>query len=153
MTICGCVAGSKGTVLQTEQSLTTAVITLGIQGDLSAEEAIGAVDITLNLPSGVTARHAESGMTADGVISLTGSAEGALAAGRFIPAAGPAPAQLRVAVIKVPGFRPGNFAIVKFDMKGVAPSSEGFSIAQINCTGSKGNPLKGLTATLSLQTR
>lgn len=153
LAMCGCAAGSKGTAPQPVTAATAAVVTLSIQGALPAGSTIGAADITLNLPGSVTVRADQSGLTPGGVVVPSGSGQGALIAGRYIPAAGPVPARLRVAVIKVPGFRTGEIATLNFELRGAAPLLSDFSIAGATITDSKGVTLKDLTAVLTLKVK
>jgi len=153
LAMCGCAAGSKGTALQPETGATTAVVTLSIQGALPSGSSIGAADITLNLPGSVAVRADQSGLIPEGVVVPSGSAQGALIAARYIPAVGPVPPRLRVAVIKVPGFGTGEIATLNFDLKGAMPLLSDFSIAEATFTDSKGVTLKDLTATLTVKVK
>jgi len=164
----GCAAGGKATQVQpavaaapaavavpatTAVKGTTAVVTVSIQGAMPPGNAIGTVDMTLHLPPGVTAEASETGAVAPGVMVLSGNAQGSLAVGRFIPAAGSSPPQLRAALVNVTGFGTGEIATFNLGFAGDAPLLPGFSVARLGVTDPRGHTINNLTATLALQVK
>jgi hypothetical protein len=149
LAVCGC-AGAKKPVSQSMPEATAVVVTLALQGAVPPGETINTVDLTLNLPPGVTAKSAPSGLTAEGVMIPSGAAQGALAATRFIPAAGTQPAQLRMALIRAVGFGPGEIATLHLDLSGHELQPGEFSIVGLHVTDSRGETLRGISATIGL---
>lgn len=151
LTVCGCATGKHVVAEQPTPAVTTAVVTVTLKGAVPAGNSINTVDLTLNLPPGVTAKAAPSGLTAEGVMAPSGVAQGSLAATRFIPSTGPLPAQLRVALIRAVGFGPGEIATFHLDVKGPVPRVSDFSISGLKVTDAHGATISGLSVVLGLQ--
>ena len=151
LTVCGCAAGKKSVTGQPAAAATAAIVTVTLQGAVPAGTSINTVDLTLNLPPGVTAKAAPTGLTEEGVMVPSGVAQGSLAAAKFIPAAGPLPAQLKVALIKAVGFGVGEVATFHLDIKGTAPHPGDFSVTGLNVTDARGATVSGLTAALGVR--
>jgi hypothetical protein len=147
LTICGCTGVGKG--VQTQPA--TAVLTLGTQGSLPPGSAIGGINVTVNLPPGVTAKADKVGATLEGVVVASGGAHGALSAAKFTPAVGAAPARLGLALVKTEGFGTGEFATLNLDITGALPHLTDFSMAAMSVSDINGAAITGLTAALSLQ--
>src|SRR5690349_19300572 len=122
LTICGCAGVGKGVPAQP----TMAVLTLSTQGSLPPGSAIGGIDVTVNLPPGVTAKADKSGGTMEGVVAASGGAQGAPSAAKFTPAEGAAPARVRLVLVKPVGFGAGEFATLNLDIIGAPPRSTDF---------------------------
>jgi hypothetical protein len=150
LAIFGCATADKTVSGQPTSAATTVQVTVTLQGMVPAGISINTVDLTLNLPPGVTAKAAPSGLTADGVVVPSGVAQGALAAARFIPAAGPQPAQIRLALVRVAGFGPGEIATFHLDLNGHVLQPGEFSVAGLKVTDARGATISGLDATLGL---
>jgi hypothetical protein len=151
LTVLGCATGKNSLSGQPTAAGKAAVVTVTLQGPVPTGASINTVDLTLNLPPGVTVQAAPTGLVAEGVMVPSGVAQGSLAAARFIPAAGPQPAQLRVALIKAVGFGAGEVATFHFDIKGTVPRPDDFSVAGLKVTDARGASLSGVTATLGLK--
>lgn len=149
LTICGCATTGKDASTQPA----TAMVTLSTEGALPPGSVIGGIDITLNLPPGVTAKADRTGATLAGVVVHSGKAQGAISVGKFTPAAGAASGQVRVAVIKADGFGTGEFATLNLDIAGAPPATTDFSTTAMSVTDINGRVINGLTASLALRVR
>jgi hypothetical protein len=150
LTVCGCATTEKTVSKQPASAPSTVAVTVALQGAVPPEVSINTVDLTLNLPPGVTAKAAPSGLTADGVVVPSGVAQGALSAARFIPAVGTQQAQIRVVLVRVAGFGPGEIATFHLDLNGHVLQPGEFSIAGLRVTDAHGATISGLNATLGL---
>ena len=155
----GCVAGNKGGTAGTPTEVTTmlprdAVATgnftavISVEGSLPAGARIGGVDVTLNLPPGVSVKTEKEGQILPGVVTLSGGATGSLSVVRFTPARDNVSAQLRLAAIKTEGFDAGQFAVVSFEVTGAAPKADDFSTSSLLVIDEKAKPLSGFRAVL-----
>lgn len=99
---------------------TKAVLTVSVAGTLPADTTIGLVDVTIELPDGVTAGGAA--LTASNTIQAP--FEFAL----YTAASGSNPATLKVTIGAGtdPGFQPGVFATVVCDLNSTAPAATDF---------------------------
>lgn len=105
-----------------------AMVTLSVQGTTGT---IGAVDVTVDLPAGVTVASDASNnyVVSSGVLTAVGSASNSIVVGRFIPATATTPAKVRIAVINSVGFAAGEFLTMKCDIApGTTPQASGFSV-------------------------
>ena len=112
---------------------------------------IGAVDVTVILPSGVKVNtDTATGETAAGVVTISGVAavgDNKLIAAKFTPAAGGAPAQLHILLINSRGFGLGEFAAIRFEVEGgTFPAKDAFSVAGFTANGLTGSQLKEVSA-------
>jgi hypothetical protein len=117
-----------------------------------AAATIGAVDITITLPAGVTvAADAVTGEVAPGALAASGAAAAAgstLASGKVTAAAGGNPATLRLSVVGASGFGTGEFVTVKFTVLpgGTFPSGPAaFTVPVFSAVALNGNVLGGIT--------
>lgn len=119
-------------------------------------DTIGALDVTVNFPAGVTvAANAATGEPAAGVVTASGVAVGNndLVEAKFTPASGGSPAQIHVALVNVDGFGPGEFVTIKFDVDagGSFPAgASAFSVTGVTATGTRSGPLAGITVSLAV---
>jgi hypothetical protein len=112
---------------------------------------IGAIDVTVNLPAGVTvnANTATGEVTSGGVVTVTGVAaagDNKLVSAKFTPGT---PAQLHIALVNTTGFGLGEFVTIKFDLGagGSFPANaSAFSVAGFTASDPAGKPLGGITA-------
>lgn len=83
------------------------------------ENIIGAIDLTLRLPAGVTVNaDPTTGEVTGGAVTVSGVAavgSSKLVVGKYIPAAG-TPAQLQISLINATGFGLGEFLTINFVM-------------------------------------
>jgi hypothetical protein len=147
LTICGCAGVGKGVPAQPA----VAVLILSTQGSLPPGSAIGGIDVTVNLPPGVTAKADKTGATMENVVVASGGAQGAPSAAKFTPAEGAAPARVRLVLVKPAGFGSGEFATLNLDIIGAPPRSSDFSTTGMSVSDTNGTAITGLTAALSLQ--
>lgn len=129
----------------------TAVLKLSTQGTLPAGTLIGGVDVTMNLPEGVTARADSAGATEAGVVAASGDAQGGTAVAKYTDASGSTPGQVRAAVVKAQGFTTGEFVTINCDFTGTAPTAAGFTVAALSVTDVNGVAITGLSVTPAVQ--
>ncbi len=117
---------------------------------------IGAIDAVINLPAGVTVKFDPlTGEAGSGVVTVSGvaaSGSSHLSIAKYTPAAGAAPAQLKVLLINAAGFAPGEFVAIRFDVAAGAAfpaSAASFTLASFSATGLTGSRLPGVTAAAS----
>jgi hypothetical protein len=119
-----------------------------------AAGTIAGIDMTVNLPAGVTvAADPNTGEVTTGAITVSGAAAGTfgtqkVAVARFTPASTVTPAQLHIVMANVPGFSVGEFATVQFDLAtGTAlPAADAFTVTDCIAKGLDGLGLSGITA-------
>jgi hypothetical protein len=111
------------------------LVNLDTTGTLPAGKLIGAIDITLNLPAGVTVKASPSPLNAAtlvpdaGVVVLQGAA--ATASSQFLTASyvQGTPNKVVIRLVNANGLATGTFAKVNCDVAaGSTPTTTGFSI-------------------------
>ncbi len=109
---------------------------------------IGAVDVTVNLPEGVTIKSASPPQVDDGVVTPSGvAATGTIAAAAYTAATNTQPAKVRVVMVNANGFTTGEFCTVNGDIgAGHSPKAADFSLESFFACDTGGNILSGLTA-------
>ena len=159
LTIFGCGGGGGGTTASNggggggggggvTPPTPAAVLTLSIAGQLPAGTSIGGVDVTMNLPAGVTCKADADGTAQAGTVTASGVAANGTPVAKFTAPSG----QLRIAVIKAQGFTTGEFATANLDFTGTAPAASGFTVVGAPVVSDlNGNPITGLTVTSALQ--
>jgi hypothetical protein len=154
MTICGCAGTVKDMPLQpASPGGGSAVLTLSSQGSLPSGSFIGGIDVTLNLPPGVTVKADKTSETLPGVVVSSGGAQDATIVAKFTPAAAGAPGKVRIALLKLAGFGTGEFATLHLDIDGPPPLATDFSTEKMTITDVNGKQLNGLSAKPDLQAR
>jgi len=152
------VGGCAGTGIGTPAQLatpgaSTTVVTLSTNGTLPNGKSIGGIDITLNLPPGVTVKADKTTETLPGVVVSSGAAKGAPLVAKFTSAAGIAPAMVRVVLLKLSGFGTGEFATLNLDIDGPVPALTDFSTTRVTITDINGTTMNGLTTTVAYKVR
>ena len=106
------------------------------------------IDMTINLPAGVSVRSSATGTTEAGVITASGgAATGSLVTGIYTAPTGTFPATLQVLLANAGGFPVGEFCTVNAD---VAPgASSDFSIESFSARDGDGAAIPGLTGDVS----
>ena len=153
LTLSGCGGGDGTTTTTTITPTPTPSPTSGLLKVSAAgtPNTIGAIDMTINFPSGVkVSTNATTGETTDGVVAASGIAVGSntLATGIFTLASGTTPARLHIGLINAAGFPLGEFVTIKFDLEtgGTFPASASvFTVAGIAAKGLSGDPLDGVS--------
>lgn len=150
--------GDSGTTPATPAvQATKAVLTLSVRGTVPPTTQIGAIEVVVNLPPGVTAKAVPSPtnpsvMVADtGVVTVTGGATGSEVIIATYSTT-PAPAfALDLTIAKSGGFAVGDIAIVSCDIaSGVHPAAGDFSLSNFKAVDLNGVQLTGLTAGFSV---
>jgi hypothetical protein len=160
----GCAAGSKAGTAGLPAALTATsprdavftgkcVAVVSVEGTLPSGVRIGGVDITLNLPPGVSVKTGKDGQILPEVVTPSGVASGSLSVAKYTPAMGSIPAQLRLAAIKVEGFDAGDVATLSLEVTGTLPKAEDFSTAAMLVIDEIGKPLAGFKALLRIAPR
>jgi hypothetical protein len=126
---------------------------LSTQGTLPDGISIGGIDVTVNLPPGVTVKADKTTETIPGVVVSSGVAKDATIVAKFTPAADGAPAKVRIALLKLSGFGTGEFATVLLDIAGPPPAGSDFSTTTTTITDINGKRLTDLTTKPDLQLR
>lgn len=147
LAIFGCGGGGGGD--GTTPAGPTAVLTLA----LPTGTVIGGVDVTVNLPAGVTVKANSSGVPDTGIVVVSGAATGGFVGAKYTAATGSAPGQIKIAVIKADGFNGGEFVTVNCDFSGDPPAAGGFTVAALSVVDLNGVTISGLTATPAVQIR
>ena len=112
--------------------------------------AIGAIDLTVDFPAGVTvkANTATGEVTEGGIVTISGVAavgDNRLVSAKFTPGT---PGRLHIALINTAGFGPGEFVTVRFEVAGGSfpANAAAFSVAAFAASDPTGNSLAGITA-------
>lgn len=137
---------------------THAVVKIATTGALSSGTQIGGIDITLNLPTGVSvASSPDSGnpsvlVTDAGKVTASGVAAGANTntLATYVPAMNSAPGRVVLHVADPNGFGVGEFVTIDCDISaGHNPAPADFSTSGFYATDLNGVPLSTLAASLS----
>lgn len=113
---------------------------------------IAGIDVTVALPPGVTVKSdPNTGEVLLGAVTISGVAavgSNRLSSATFTPASGGSSAKLRMILVNVGGFGPGEFATIRFDLDGGAsfPAADAFSVTSLLAKGRDGSGLVGITA-------
>ena len=120
-----------------------------------AAGTIAGIDMTVNLPAGVTvAADPNTGEVTTGAVTVSGVASAGtlgtqnVTVAKFTPASTVTPAKLHIVMANVPGFNVGEFASVRFDLAtGTAlPTAAAFTMSSFFAKGLDGLGLGGITA-------
>jgi hypothetical protein len=138
--LAACGGGGGGSVSGVTQPGTgTALVSLGTTGSVPAGGAIGGIDVTLSLPTGVTVPADPSPLNpavlvpSAGVVTLKGGAAATasqtLLSSTYQPAASGNPGTVTVRLVSAAGFAPGDvFATVNCNLGGSTPVPADFSV-------------------------
>jgi len=111
------------------------VVTILTQGTPSVSP-IGGIDITLNLPPGVTVKATLEGLklvTDPGVVTASGDAAGAIVIATYTAGTGGAPNKVFINVAKDAGFATGEFVTINADIAaGTFPKASDFSVEPLS---------------------
>jgi hypothetical protein len=148
-TMIGCGGGGGGGAAPPS---TKAIVTLSTAGTLPAGTQIGGIQVTVNLPAGVTARASlysagSSTMITDaGVITASGTAAGSTTSGVYLAGTAASTYKINMGVVNGSGFSTGEFAQVSCDIAaGSSPVAADFSLSSFTAVDLNGVPLAGLT--------
>ena len=136
LSVFGCGGGGGGTPPPPQPTI--AVIKISADGTLPQDTAIGGVNITLNLPSGVTVKASPSVnpdvlITDPGVVVPSGAAVNASAPENRYDAA---TKQVTISVVQADGFLTGEFVTVTCDIAvGSFPKAADFSLGTFQAYG------------------
>jgi hypothetical protein len=149
---CGSGGGGGGTSSASPQ----AVVTLSTQTAVPlASNSIRGIELYLVLPAGVSVKTDATGKTNSGVIAVTGSAAGPnVAISGNYPVTDPvsgAVNTLKIEIVNVDGFNPGDFATVTCDRAtGVSPSAAAFQTSGFKPVDQTGTVISDLSITFSM---
>lgn len=124
---------------------TVAVLKLATSG---TGATIYGLDVTVNLPSGVTVKSTTNQPeTDDGVVVASGvAASGTIATAVYTPATDALPGKVRILIANASGFTTGEFCTVNGDIAaGHSPKAADFSIENFSASDADGNVISGLT--------
>jgi hypothetical protein len=130
---------------------TRAVVKLFTQGTLTAGTKIGAIDVIVNLPTGVSVKSTGTTPETDpGVVIASGVAQNSLVVGNYSAPTATTPANVRLALINVVGFGIGEFATVNCDIAaGSNPVQAGFTLSNLAISDTTGTAISGPTSVLT----
>ena len=139
------------------QPPTKATVKIMASGSLSTGTLIAGVDVTLNLPAGVTVKatadtvHPSVYITDAGAVTASGvaAANTTLALATYT-AASSSPGKVVINLVNPNGFSVGEFVTVSCDIAaGAAPTTQSFSVSNFKAVGLDGAVITGLTAGLT----
>ena len=150
--IAGCGGGGDDNNGQ-RTPVTTAVLKLSSQGNLTGGTSLSGIGITVALPPGVTVKTGSGGAVDASVVAISGGAvPGTLAPPIYTPATATAKATVHfvIASSAAGGFGVGEFATVTCDIaSGNFPASSDFSLTSFTPGDLLLQPVTGLTATFT----
>ena len=154
VSLAACGGGGGGGGGSTTPAPTQAVLTLSTSGT----GTIAGIEVTVNLPAGVTAKATAapgnpSVFVADvGVVTSAGSATGAEAAmATFVTSTTSSTSKLMVYVAKSSGFTTGNYAVIKCDIAaGHVPAAANFSVSDFQPVDVDGAAMTSITPGLAV---
>lgn len=133
---------------------TKAIVTLSTTGTLPAGTQINGIQITLNLPAGVTAKASPYSagsptilVTDAGVVISSGTATGSYASGAYLANTAASTYKINIGIAQASdsGFSAGEFAQVSCDIAaGGSPVAADFSLASFIATDKNGVELTSL---------
>lgn len=131
---------------------TSAILKLSTQGTLTGGISIGGIEVTMNLPTGVTVKTDTNGIFA-GIISTSGVVpSGSLMQSRYIPAPATSQGSIKMAFVNTTGFGVGEFATIRCDVAaGKAVQAADFSLSGFKAVDGKGAAITDLTAALTAE--
>lgn len=151
-----CKGSSSDTTPQPPSQPTSAVVKLSTEGTLPAGKKIGAINVTLTLAPGVTLKSTANPPEPDtGVVTASGvAAINSFIAANYTAPTSTLPGQVNVGLINTGGFNTGEFITVNGDIAaGHNPGAADFSATINTIADTDTNPLAGLTAGISVETR
>lgn len=128
---------------------TTALVSLSVSG---VSENVYGVNLTLDLPSGVTLVAGADGSVSPSLLSLVVPAAGSsVISGKYTAASGSTPGKLQIALISSGGFAPGAFVTVACAVaQGVTPTfSSSLLESGAMVVNANGSEIGGATLTLN----
>jgi hypothetical protein len=145
----GCGGGGGG---DAAPQYTKAIVTLSTTGTLPAGTKIGGIQVTVNLPAGVTAKASlysagsSTLVTDTGVITASGTASGSYTSGVYLANTAASTYKISMGIVNANGFSTGEFAQVSCDIAaGSSPTAADFSLSNFAVVDLNGGPLTGLT--------
>ncbi len=124
---------------------------ISTSGTLPAGTKIGGIQVTVNLPAGVTAKASlysagSSTMVTDtGVIMASGTAAGSYTSGVYLAGATASTYKVSMGVVNANGFSTGEFAQVSCDIAaGSSPTAADFSLSSPTVVDLNGATLIGI---------
>jgi len=117
----------------------------------SGAGTIYGIDVTINLPAGVTIKSANPPAVDSGVVAPSGVAgSDTIASAVYTAATSTLPGAVRIIVASANGFTTGEFAAVNGDIgAGHAPRAEDFTVASFSASDADGKVITGLTPGLT----
>lgn len=142
--ITACSGGGGGGVTKADVTLAS-----------SGTGTIYGIDVTVNLPAGVSLKSSNPPVTDAGVVTPSGAAQnGTIAAALYTAATGTYPARVRVLIASPNGFSAGDFCTVKADIApGYSPSATDFTIESFLASDGSGSVIDGMAAGLTADIR
>ena len=143
----GCGGGSSGT---TVTQPTAAVVKLLSSG---TGTTIGGIDMTIELPAGVSVMSTITPTTDAGVVTASGvAATGSFIYGVYTAATSTGPATLKIVLANATGFDDGEFCTVNGSLEaGYSPSASDFVLASFTAYDVSGNTISGVTPTFTVE--
>ena len=142
MLFASCGGGGGGGSAPTQP--TTATLKLITSG---TGTTIYGIDVTVDLPAGVTVKSANPPETDSGVVTVSGAAlSGSLATAVYTPASGTTPGKVHILIANAAGFATGEFATLNADIAaGSTPKAADFSLVDFSAIDADGHPITVLT--------
>lgn len=130
----------------------SALLKLSTQGTLAGGSSIGGVEVTVNLPAGVTVKGDTNGTLA-GVVTTSGVVPaGSLVQARYIPASGTDQGSIKIALIEATGFGIGEIVTITCDIAaGKTVQASDFSLLGFKAVNEKGVPIVDLNVAFAAE--
>jgi hypothetical protein len=134
---------------------TTAIVNILTSGTLASGALIGGIDVTLNLPAGVSVKATPDGANPDvlvtdsGVVAVSGVAAGTntTAIGTYTAS----PNSVAIHVVNADGFGTGEFVTITCDIAaGTSPAPSDFTVSAAAVKDLNGAAVSGMTAALNV---
>ncbi len=104
------------------------------------------IDVTMNLPAGVTVKSTNPPETDSGVVTVSGVASGSIVTAVYTPASWSAPGKVRILIANATGFTTGEFATINTDIAdGRTPRATDFGLVSFSAIDADLQPITGLT--------
>ena len=151
-TLAACGGGGGGGAFLPAAHQPTAVVALSTAGT----GTIYGIDVTVNLPAGVTLRTVPGSQeTAGGVVAASGVAlSGTMTSALYTGATGTWPGRVRIMAVNANGFTTGQYCTMNGTIApGSVVTALGFSFADFSASDQNGNVISGLTPSFTLEIR
>lgn len=136
--VAGCGGGNTSPVAGSRQAVSKVL--------LPADQTVGGIQFTLNIPYGVTAQTDSSGNVTSSAADLVGASGNYQIIRSYTPATPSANGGLTIAILEPAGFTAGQYIAISLDITpGVTPNAADFTLSNLVLSDLNGRTVTGVT--------